>query len=76
MELGNRDFFNTILIIDDDMINRKILAKIFSKKYNTVEAKNGSEALSEVLVDRKRFCAILLDVVMPEMSGMEVLQHL
>lgn len=67
---------NTILIIDDDEINRKILKKIFSSLYSVVEAENGHMGLAEILHDRERFCAILLDVVMPGMDGIEVLRHL
>ncbi|MCM1135443.1 MAG: response regulator [Clostridium sp.] len=76
MEQQNGDGFNTILIIDDDVVNRKILGKIFSDAYKIREVANGSAGLSEILTNRKDFCAILLDVVMPGMSGIEVLQHL
>lgn len=76
MEQHNRDNFNTILIIDDDFVNRKILAKIFSDMYEIREAANGSAGLSEILTNRQKFCAIFLDVVMPGMNGIEVLRHL
>lgn len=68
--------FNTILIIDDDKVNRKILAKIFLKSYAIREAENGKEGLAEVMVHRQQLCAILLDMVMPEMNGLEVLRRL
>lgn len=67
---------DSILIIDDDAINRKILAKIFSARYKICEAADGYQGLAEILSNRNRFVAILLDVVMPGMSGIEVLQHL
>lgn len=67
---------NTILIIDDDKINRKVLRKIFSDNYSVVEAENGHAGLAEILHNRSIFCAVLLDVVMPEMDGVEVLRHL
>jgi len=76
MEQQNKDSLNTILIIDDDMINRQILAKLFSDIYEIREAANGSAGLSEILTGHERLCAILLDVVMPGMSGIEVLRHL
>lgn len=72
----DRDDFDTILIIDDDQLNRKILAKIFSDCYAIREAASGSAGLSEILTDQRRFCAVLLDVVMPGMDGIEVLRHL
>ena len=76
MEQHDRDDFNTILIIDDDLVNRKILAKIFSDIYKIKEVGSGSEGISELLMNRQSFCAILLDVVMPGMDGMMVLRHL
>ncbi|MBD5550904.1 MAG: response regulator [Lachnospiraceae bacterium] len=76
MEQHDRDSFNTILIIDDDLVNRRILGKIFENFYKVREVGSGSEGLSEVLTNRESFCAILLDVVMPGMDGMTVLRHL
>lgn len=67
---------NTILIIDDDAINRKILAKIFSDAYAIRESASGSAGLAEILNNRNQYCAVLLDVIMPEMDGLEVLRHL
>lgn len=67
---------NTILIVDDDVINRKILRKIFSDYYQVREAENGRTGLAQILDPRNHFCAILLDVLMPEMNGIEVLRRL
>lgn len=67
---------NTILIVDDDAINRTILRKIFSGTYTVKEAENGRRGFEEMLNPNNRFSAILLDVLMPEMSGIEVLQRL
>ena len=66
----------TILIVDDDVINRKVLGKIFSSDYAVEEAENGRVALTKILCNKNRFCAILLDVIMPEMDGIEVLKRL
>jgi len=67
---------NTILIIDDDESNRKILGKIFSGTYEIREAPCRSVGLAEILNNKNRFCAVLLDVIMPGMDGLEVLRHL
>ncbi|MBS6195074.1 MAG: response regulator [Clostridiales bacterium] len=67
---------NTILIIDDDEINRGILGHLFADSYTIQEAENGKEGLEAVLQNQQRICAILLDVIMPEMSGLEVLGRL
>ena len=67
---------NTILIIDDDEINRAIRGNLFSTYYNIQEAENGREGLSIIQESMKDLCAILLDVMMPEMDGLETLRHL
>ncbi|MBD5160437.1 MAG: response regulator [Oscillibacter sp.] len=65
-----------ILIVDDDAINRKVLGKIFSAYYQVEEAENGRIGIDKLMANPKRCCAILLDVMMPEMSGIEVLRYL
>ena len=66
----------TLLIVDDDAINRAILKQIFSPDYHIQEAENGRDGLQAILSGPDRFCAVLLDVVMPEMDGLEVLRRL
>ena len=61
----------TILVVDDEpQIRRVLRATLSSNGYDVLEAKNGQEAI-EVAV-RERPDLILLDVNMPEMSGLEV----
>ena len=67
---------NTILIIDDDEINRAILENIFLSGYRVNEAENGKEGLQILDENRDSICAVLLDVVMPVMDGMEVLRKI
>ena len=67
---------DTILIVDDDAINRKILGKIFSEYYTIQEARDGWEGIMQIQENQNRFCAILLDVLMPKMNGIEVLHWL
>lgn len=67
---------DTILIIDDDEINRGILNLLFSDSYKIQEAENGKVGLEAILQNQDCLCAILLDVIMPEMSGLEVLGRL
>lgn len=66
----------TILIVDDDAINRAILEQIFAADYAVLEAENGREGLEKILEGPERLCAVLLDVVMPEMDGLEVLRRM
>lgn len=66
----------TILIVDDDEINRGILDNIFSEHYQVEEAENGRVGLEKILSAPEKYCAVLLDVMMPEMDGLETLRHL
>ena len=60
---------NTVLIIDDDLLNRTLLSKLLSDSYRTIEAGDGAAGL-EVLENRSREIAcILLDLIMPVMDG-------
>jgi len=65
---------NSILIVDDEKLNIIALTHILTEDYTVYAAKNGSDALeiaAEYLPD-----VILLDVLMPEMDGFEVLSRL
>ena len=74
--LSPGDAAGRLLIVDDDAINRAILENIFAPFYAIDEAEDGDEGLAKILARPERFCAVLLDVVMPRMSGLEVLEHL
>jgi len=65
----------TILIVDDIDINRTILAEIFSNDYNIIEAANGRQAI-EIINSGIHLSAILLDLIMPEISGLDVLKEM
>jgi two-component system, OmpR family, KDP operon response regulator KdpE len=60
----------TILVVDDEpQIRRVLRATLSSSGYEVVEAQNGQQAIETVM--RERPDLILLDVNMPEMSGLE-----
>ncbi len=67
---------NCILIVDDDFINRELLKNIFSSQYTFEEAENGQDGLLQIEKYRNKLCAIILDVQMPEMNGIELLKRI
>jgi len=65
----------TILIADDNRVNRLLLARGLEQEGHTVAfAEHGREALD--LLRQRRFELLLLDVLMPELDGYEVLAEL
>lgn len=64
----------SILIVDDNEINRGILGEIFKDQYDIIEAGNGIEAMKSIEENEDKLAAILLDIVMPEMDGYAVLE--
>jgi len=65
---------HTILVVDDNEINIKILEKILEKDYNVLSANNGIEALNIIRSENNKIATILLDLVMPIMDGFEFLK--
>ena len=65
----------TVLLVDDDAMNRDALSRRLGRKgYTVLTAQSGSEALE--LLSSHRVDAVLLDVMMPGMSGIETLRRL
>ena len=66
---------SVVLVVDDEYVNRAIVCRLLKKAgFATVEASNGIEALEAIVATD--FDMILLDIVMPEMNGFDVLKTL
>lgn len=65
----------TILAVDDSRINLKMVGRMLDGQFNVLTAESGAAALC-IAAAQPRPDLILLDVVMPEMDGYEVIQHL
>jgi diguanylate cyclase (GGDEF)-like protein len=70
----NMSGMQKVLVADDDAINRQVLGELLKPEYTVLLAKNGEQALE--LAARHAPDLILLDVVMPDMDGYEVLGRL
>ena len=64
---------NKVLIVDDSELNRSLLADMLRDDYEVLEANNGVQAVRLLEYYQYESSLILLDIVMPEMDGFEVL---
>ena len=64
----------TILIVEDETINQSILGHMFEEGYDILYASNGVEALEQIKAHQNDIALVLLDLMMPRMSGTEVLK--
>jgi CheY-like chemotaxis protein len=63
---------STILIVDDDIDARTILSESLRHQgYTTISAKDGHEAL--MLLSQIHFDLVLLDIILPDTSGLEMI---
>ena len=67
-------FERTILIVDDEAINREILGNIIQSEYKVIYAENGREALDKIHSEGSALSLVLLDLLMPVMDGNAVLK--
>jgi len=67
---------DVILIVDDIEINRIILQEILQDDYRIIEAASGEEAFKILFEDKIIPTAVLLDIIMPDIDGFQVLDHI
>jgi signal transduction histidine kinase/DNA-binding response OmpR family regulator len=73
--LLERRSVSTLLLADDDEVSRYLLGEALSRLgYNIVEAQNGREAIR--IIEGHKLSGIFLDIVMPDLTGFEVLREL
>ena len=73
---GDQTFTFRILAVDDELINHQVLTNhLAGGRFELVHAYSGPEAL-KVLASAPSFHLVLLDIMMPQMSGFEVCQQI
>jgi CheY-like chemotaxis protein len=70
----DNDKKNTVLVVDDEKINREILKNILGSDYTVYMAKDGPSTIE--MADNLAPDVILLDIIMPDMNGYDVLKIL
>ena len=65
-----------ILIADDSEMNRTLLVEMLKDNFEIAEVENGAQALAALQENPGEFSLLLLDIVMPEIDGFEVLTYM
>ncbi len=69
--------FETVLVVEDEEPLRRLTRRILeSRGYDVLEAANGADAIRTIASTQKRVDLLLTDVVMPGMSGRELVERL
>ena len=78
LDLDSIDFTGKrILVADDDIVNLRIIEKLLSdKNADFITVRDGKEAIYTFLNEHGRFDLILMDIIMPVMSGLDVTRQI
>jgi diguanylate cyclase (GGDEF)-like protein len=68
------DYLPTVLVVDDDRVNRTMLAQLLQGECRLILARDGASALARL--EEEDVSLVLLDVSMPDMDGYEVLRRI
>ncbi len=71
-----QDFRRTILVVDDEPVNLRLLGNILKDEYDIAYAETGDEALLEIKNQKDFLSLVLLDLHMPGGNGYMVLDEL
>ncbi|OHU84999.1 MULTISPECIES: response regulator [Pseudoalteromonas] len=64
----------TVLLVDDTSLNLALMSEILKDEYRVIAAKSGESALN--ILNTKPVDIVLLDIIMPEMDGYEVIKKI
>lgn len=67
---------NKILIVDDIELNRSLLTEMLKDDFDILLAKDGNDALKVLDENHDDIALILLDLIMPQMDGFQVLEEI
>lgn len=65
-----------VLVVDDQEINRDVLGMILEDRYSVIYACDGVTALESIKANAESLSLVMLDILMPNMNGFEVLRRM
>ena len=65
-----------VLVVDDNIIDRKLISRRISNEFPQVIVKEATDGLHALkFIEEHDFDLIITDLVMPKMEGIELIQH-
>ncbi|MBO6133217.1 MAG: EAL domain-containing protein [Lachnospiraceae bacterium] len=68
------EYKRIVLVVDDEDVNRQMLGAILESDYEVIYAEDGQDAINQIKAHRETLSLVLLDLLMPELDGYEVLK--
>ncbi|MBQ6376742.1 MAG: amino acid permease [Lachnospiraceae bacterium] len=65
-----------VLIVEDEIVNQQLLGSVLENDYEILYAADGGEALEAIREHKDELALVLLDLMMPQMNGRELLKVL
>ena len=65
-----------VLLVEDDIVNQEMLKESIGGTYDMIIAETGEEALEILKAQHEMLSVVLLDLILPGISGLEVLRHI
>ena len=65
-----------ILIVEDEFVNRELLNAYLEQEYEILFAETGAEALAMIRADPGTLSLVLLDLILPDMYGLDILREI
>jgi diguanylate cyclase (GGDEF)-like protein len=75
-DLQERNRMRRILIIEDEFVNRELLKAYLEDKYELLIAETGAEALEAVRKHFDTLSLVMLDLILPDMHGLDILREI
>ncbi|MBO5589220.1 MAG: response regulator [Anaerovibrio sp.] len=68
------EYKHTLLVVEDNVVNREILCNILEESFNIITASNGLDGLNFMREHYKEISVVILDINMPVMNGYEFIE--
>lgn len=75
-DLYNEDRKRLVLIVEDEYVNRELLKAYLENDYELLFAETGGEALEIIHARSETLSLVLLDLILPDINGMEILRRI